>query len=188
MKKTIAYIFIIYSIIAIIALEIMKRRKKKIQATLSGSDTPNLNAKAFLNVIRFAEGTSAQDGYKYLFGSRPGNNLRLNDYSKHPNVHRPFGNTTSTAAGAYQILHGTWQEAKDALRLNDFSPASQDEAALFLIERRGGLDHVLNGDFEKAIYSVRKEWASLPGSPYGQPTKSLAVLKNHYQNNGGTYA
>jgi muramidase (phage lysozyme) len=58
---------------------------------------------------------------------------------------------TSTAAGAFQFLSRTWDECAKALGLTDFSPASQDLAAVFLIDRRKALDDVLAGRFDEAV-------------------------------------
>ena len=46
-------------------------------------------------------------------------------------------------------------------------------AAVALIKRRGALADVIAGRFDSAIAKCNKEWASLPGSPYGQPTLTL---------------
>jgi hypothetical protein len=58
---------------------------------------------------------------------------------------------------------------------------------MYLIDRRGALDAVIRGDLEVAIAKCAKEWASLPGSPYGQPTKTLAQCIAVYDAAGGTH-
>ena len=132
-----------------------------------------LHGKAWLNLLRWCEGTDEAKGYYMLFGGElvPG-------LATHPRrlVTRTFRNgktVTSSAAGAYQFLAGTWDECAKALDLPDFSPDSQDVAALWLTRRRGALRHVVAGRWEAAIAACNREWASLPGSPYGQPTKTL---------------
>ncbi len=97
-------------------------------------------------------------------------------------------NVWSTAAGAYQFLSRTWDECRAALNLPDFSPDSQDKAAVFLIRRRKALDDVIAGRFEEAVRKCNLEWASLPGSPYGQPTKTMARARAVYERFGGQYA
>lgn len=128
----------------------------------------NNNIKAFLALIRYTEGA----GYKTLFGGGI-----FGSFDDHPRVAitKKLGNRpiTSTAAGAYQFLSRTWDECANSCNLDDFSPLSQDTAALFLIERRRALDAVIEGDWKTAIERCNREWASLPGSPYGQPTKTL---------------
>ena len=129
----------------------------------------NPNAQAFLALIRHCEGA----GYTTLFGGGIVENTE-----DHPRIAitRTLGGKpiTSTAAGAYQFLSRTWDECVKALDLQDFTPPNQDRAALYLIERRRALPAVLEGDWPTAIERCNREWASLPGSPYGQPTKSMA--------------
>ena len=145
------------------------------------------NVQAFLRVIRAGEGTADEDGYRRQFGGE-----LFTDFSRHPNraITKTLGDKqlTSTAAGAYQFLGRTWSECQAALNLPDFSPASQDLAAVFLIARRKGLEHAIAGRLEQAIAACANEWASLPGSPYGQPTKTLAQCHAVYKQHGGTYA
>lgn len=128
----------------------------------------NPNVQAFLALIRYTEGA----GYSTLFGGE-----HFTEFEDHPRrlITRTLGGKpiASTAAGAYQFLSRTWDECKKALGLPDFSPPSQDRAALYLIERRRALPAVLEGDWPTALERCNREWASLPGSPYGQPTKSL---------------
>lgn len=128
----------------------------------------NRNVKAFLALIKYTEGA----GYQTLFGGE-----RFTSFDDHPRraITKTLGGKpiTSTAAGAYQFLSRTWDECATALGLTDFSPQSQDKAALFLIERRRALSAVLEGDWKTALERCNREWASLPGSPYGQPTKTL---------------
>ena len=147
----------------------------------------NQNVKAFLAVIRAGEGTADEDGYRRHFGGE-----LFTDFSQHPKraITKMVGGApiTSTAAGAYQFLSKTWSECQGALYLPDFSPASQDLAAVFLIDRRGALEAVVRGDLETAIAKCAKEWASLPGSPYGQPVKTMAQCRQVYEANGGQYA
>lgn len=135
------------------------------------------NVQAFLRMIRAGEGTAGANGYRTLFGGQ-----LFSGYDDHPRITVTAGGYTSTAAGAYQILSRTW----DGLGLADFSPASQDLAAVMLIRRRGALADVLAGRIERAILKCAKEWASLPGSTYGQPTISLSRALSVYAQAGGS--
>lgn len=49
-----------------------------------------------------------------------------------------------------------------------------------LMARRDMIKPLLDGDVEQAIENGNAEWASLPGSPYGQGTKSMTSLKKVY--------
>jgi hypothetical protein len=72
--------------------------------------------------------------------------------------------------------------------LRDFSPGEQDKAAIGLLIRRKALDDVMVGRIEAAIEKCRLEWASLPGSPYGQRTESLQRVLDTYIASGGSFA
>ena len=67
----------------------------------------------------------------------------------------------------------------------DFSPRSQDLAAIKLMQRRGMIEPLLRGDFAEAIHRGAPEWASLPveggGSYYGgQGARTLSSLREVY--------
>lgn len=140
----------------------------------------NPNAQKYLRMIAQAEGTykdASSDPYRVAFGGST-----FDDLSKHPNVLRDFkqtdGKTNKTsAAGAYQFLGSTWDDVAGKLGLQDFSPRSQDLAALELIRRAGALDDVLNGRFDQAVQKTGTVWASLPSSPYAQPRRSAGFVE-----------
>lgn len=121
--------------------------------------TEQANLAAFLAVLRLGE---SSDDYRSLYGGG-----RFRSFDDHPTFGEGFegaivqGRPTH-AAGAYQFQPGTWREAQKALGLPDFSPESQDEAAVFLIRRRGALQAVKEGKMTKARELLTKEWASLP--------------------------
>jgi muramidase (phage lysozyme) len=147
--------------------------------------TEQKNVSAYLRMIRVSEGTSGADGYSILVGGR-----RFNSFADHPRtlVWLPNLGINSSAAGAYQILRRTWDAVASALGLPDFSPVSQDRAAIELIRRRGALADVRAGRFAVALEKCKKEWASLPGAGYGQRENKLAVLQAAYINAGGNLA
>jgi len=140
------------------------------------------NIRAFLRAIRFGEGTADADGYRRLVGGG-----EFGSFHDHPRERRYIERykVWSTAAGAYQFIAGTWDEMRKLYALPDFSPESQDLAAIGLIHRRGALQDVLAGRIESAIAKCAKEWASLPGSPYGQRTVALARVIQEYTTHGG---
>ncbi len=138
------------------------------------------NMKAFLLMIQYSEGTYGPNAYHTLYGGS-----LFNDFSQHPNTPVTKWGITSTAAGAYMILNRVWVELQTALKLPDFSPASQDKAAIELIRKKNALPDVLAGNLEQAIYKCRKIWASLPGAGYGQHENKLALLAGMFQKAGG---
>lgn len=161
----------------------------------------NANVQAFLKVIRYAEGTAGPGGYTTIFRTAGGPNT-FENFADHPRVAKQFtsqGKTLWTsAAGAYQLMAvsprpgltptriDTWDRLKAKLGLPDFSPDSQDRAAIALIDQSGALADVKAGRFDSAISKCKGTWASLPGATYGQPTKGLADLRNVYAQAGGT--
>lgn len=141
---------------------------------------------AFLLCVRKGEGTLGANGYRTMFGGR-----LFDSFSDHPRVavHTRFGWTS--AAGAYQFMArspipgtrpqaftrvDTWDELKRRLSLPDFSPNSQDIAAIELLRECGAYAPALAGDFSAAFPHAGKEWASMPGSPYGQPQLTAADM------------
>jgi muramidase (phage lysozyme) len=145
----------------------------------------NHNLRAFLAVIRACEGTVGDEGYRALFGWRPGNGKVFDSFADHPRKRIPYGDTYTTAAGAYQMLASTYDDAKAHTGVTDFSPESQDRCAVYLIQRRGALDDVNAGRLRAAISKTNREWASLPGSPYGQPVRSLDFCERTFATHGG---
>lgn len=147
----------------------------------------NGNVQAFLRMLRYGEGTTKEDGYRTMFGGK----LFDNNFSDHPK--RPITKTlggvpiTSTAAGAYQFLSRTWAGLVKAYGFPDFSPTCQDQGAVALIAGRGALADVIEGRLQVAITKCGKEWASLPGSPYGQPTVTMTKARELYIAAGGRF-
>ncbi len=140
------------------------------------------NVLHYLDVIAKAEGTDKypNSGYNTKFGGG-----QFSDNADHPRELMSFKqtdgkNNLTSAAGRYQFTRQTWDSAANALGLTDFSPESQDLAAIYLINRRGQLDNVANGDFSSATAGLGNEWASLPSSRYAQPTRSPEEMEGYY--------
>ena len=151
------------------------------------------NVTAFLHAIRECEGTNTPDGYRALFGYRPGNGHTFASYAQHPNIMQPFTETDgtsncTTAAGAYQFLYSTWRRIQTKLKLPDFSPSCQDIAAMELIAGQGAMPYVKSGNVLKAFELCAPIWASLPNSKYPQPKRSTAYALAAFIDNGGMLA
>ena len=142
--------------------------------------------RALLNTIRYAEGTWAngQDiGYRIMFGGGLAPGLE-----RHPDRVIRSGGYASAAAGAYQFMPFTWSMASRMLGLQGFGPDVQDQAALLLVHRRGGLSLADQGTFTRELAAkLAPEWASFPTmaghSFYGQPVKRYDGLRRFYENN-----
>lgn len=174
------------------------------QVSSTASSSPismSKNLEAFLSMLKRAEGTDkVSDPYRVTFGYQ----TTIQDFSDHPYLTGEWKGSKlsdsqckgagqrpgciTTAAGAYQITSTTWRQLKKKLNLPDFSPASQDKAALELIREKGAIELIEAGKVEQAIDRVKKVWASLPGAGYGQGERSLASLKDAYSESGGEFA
>ncbi|GGA38382.1 glycoside hydrolase family 24 protein [Dyella nitratireducens] len=129
------------------------------------------NVAAFLRLIRFAEHHSdSDDVYFLLYGGKQ----RFADTSKHPNREIEAWGKKSTAAGAYQILYLTWDDARKKGIVTDFSKASQDKLAIEKLRSRHALGYVQQGDIDHAIPLLRNEWTSLPGAKQSKMTMDEA--------------
>ena len=137
-----------------------------------------------LRAIRTGEGTAGPKGYQTMFGGGT-----FNDLSRHPDRVIRSGGYASAAAGAYQFLPGTWNQVAGQLGLKDFSPQSQDIAALAKARERlmpiGGLATLeKEGLSPRVAAALAPEWASFPTmagrSYYGQPVKPLTVLQQAF--------
>ena len=153
-------------------------------ALIEALDNPNV--RAFLRMLRHGEGTAADSGYRTQFGGG-----LFDSFADHPRqaITRKLGGSpiTSTAAGAYQFLQRTWDGLVRQYGFADFAPKNQDLGAVALIAGRKALDDVIAGRFEDAVRKCNREWASLPGSPYGQPVVTMARARQEYEAHGGTY-
>lgn len=147
------------------------------------------NEKAFLDMIAHSEIgekllANSDNGYNVLVGG-----TLFHGYLDHPRKLVQINpNLKSTAAGRYQLLSRYFDPYKATLRLNDFSPKSQDLIALQQIKECRALDDINAGRFDEAVKKCARIWASLPGAGYGQHENKLEDLKMAYTKSGGTLA
>ena len=94
----------------------------------------------------------------------------------------------STAAGAYQFIRPTWTRLRNKLGLDDFGFASQDRAALELLDESGILGLIEDGEIESAIRKASKIWASLPGNAYQQNPKAMRFALDRFAEGQRLYA
>jgi len=170
------------------------------------SDAPASPLSAFLYAIRRSENSERDVRSGNDYGALYGGGY-MGDFSDHPTatgewMGRPLADKTcraagqrvgckSTAAGAYQINRPTWDEFRAAgvygPCLDDFTPASQDEAARRILGKTGALSAIERGDINAATALASKRWASLPGSTSGQPQRSVEEFAQ-FLTDGGLYA
>ena len=134
--------------------------------------------RAFMDTLAYAEGT--KEHYNYIFTF-----VTFTSYADHPRRAICSGSLCSTAAGRYQFLSKTWDSLAGSLGLADFTPPNQEKAGLELIRRAGAYNYALKADtyanFSAGVKKINTIWASLPGSPYGQPTHTMKELWGVYK-------
>ncbi|MGI9034797.1 MAG: D-Ala-D-Ala carboxypeptidase family metallohydrolase [Pyrinomonadaceae bacterium] len=151
--------------------------------------------RAMLDTIIFAEGTGKYGAGTICYGivirspyhpeyiGKDTRTFAITDFSRHPAIQvRVNPSLTSDAAGKYQFMGRTWAGLRG---VPDFTERSQDVAAVMLMQRRGMIDPLLNGDLTTAIHRAAPEWASFPtvgGGSYcpGGRARYLASLVDVY--------
>lgn len=167
-------------------------------ARISIDEAGGKNVVALLDAIAGSEidawtRANSDDGYNVLVGSHgpfvhDGQQiapklLTFSNYAKHPDVLN--GELNSTAAGRYQLLFRWYKPYAAQLNLSDFSPISQDRIAIQQLKERGSIRLIQGGNLVAALAQASNIWASLPGSPYGQHTNTVAYLTSLYTAAGG---
>ncbi|NJN78731.1 MAG: glycoside hydrolase family protein [Saprospiraceae bacterium] len=128
-----------------------------------GVDITNdeLNIASTLLTIRKVENHSSTTPLGY--DAQYGGGTFDNDYADHPREKITKWGHTSSAAGAYQFLQGTWDAHSKTLGLTDFSPESQDKAAIYEISIvKGAMENIKSGQYTEALKLLNGKWTSLP--------------------------
>lgn len=144
-------------------------------AKLEGLENEIVEVSTYMDVIAWCEGTYP-DGYNIMFTG-----ATFSDFSDHPRQIQSGGGYSSDAAGRYQFLSTTWDSVAGSLGLTDFSPKSQNIAGWQLAKNRGVTSDDILADPVAALKEAAGEWASLPGSPYGQPTKTEEECRQKFE-------
>ncbi|WP_347558593.1 glycoside hydrolase family 104 protein [Robbsia sp. KACC 23696] len=172
------------------------------------------NRRAFLQMLRYSEGTATTPGTKYqgydvvvrgivvddqrrpVLDSKGNARLApielMTDFSTHPFANgRPSKiinahGLLSTASGGLQIKLSNWRYYGPLVGAKDFGPDNQDAIALYMINERGALGLIDAGRFDDAVARVANLWASLPSAGYGQLEHPIDTVRSYYLAAGGT--
>jgi len=158
------------------------------------------NAKALLNTIRFAEGTSGPQGYNTWFGgSQYAGDLSQYTINEIVELQKKFlaeghgrfdgGRKKSAAVGAYQMIKPEAFAAKAGLdpATAKFTPENQDLMAIagYMKGQAGMTQAEIDAPISREqIAKMAPVWASLPNlegkSEHNQPVKSFETLQKVY--------
>jgi muramidase (phage lysozyme) len=148
--------------------------------------TPTLRPKlkAFLDMIAWSLGTAQPNGYSLIFSGDSFTNFK--DHPRQLKCAIYLGKRIcSDTAGRYSLVSSTWDDLVQKLQLPDFSPVSQDQAAIELIREQNALEDLEIGKLESAIYKASQVWGSLPNSNgvsnYEFQVPSVDTLRSVYE-------
>jgi muramidase (phage lysozyme) len=169
------------------------KRSSAAETRTVSRDMP-VEGRALLDTIAGSESAyPGRDAYKVIYGGRVSETL-----TDHPRQHveivaGPNAGKKTSAAGRYQYLARSWDEARRALGLPDFSPESQDKAAFWEAQRtyraKTGRDLIAdireaNGDPQKLAgigRGISSWWTSLPGGI--EPNKATSSFGDRFAQN-----
>lgn len=132
------------------------------------------NVKAFLDTL-----ANVESGGRYDVSV---GGATFSDMSRHPEMYNP--ELGSDAAGRYQFISTTFKPIAQRLGLTDFSPRSQDLAAVQYLKDLGVLDEIMTGDKEKIEDVIRRlrgsKWTGLKRYGSGQGFEFFQKRKQVY--------
>ncbi len=150
-----------------------------------GMTNSELNVRVYMSTIKQTEnrGNAPLDyNDKHMVD---GKIEEFSSYADHP--YR--GAKGGTAAGAYQILLGTYNLYKKAYPndITDFSPESQDKIVLGILKETKALADIKKGDYDSAntkLTGTPEQFSSLPGGTQNHVTDSKfdALILGNLQN------
>lgn len=97
-------------------------------------------------------------------------NKKFSGFAEHPGKN----STGGSAAGKYQIISETWNSISNQLGLTDFSPLSQDLAAIALLQEVGAIHQLQLNNSLGAISLASTKWEALPHTAIGNDVVGLS--------------
>ena len=145
--------------------------------TVSSGSVFTPQVRAFMDLIAWKEvpDSLALTSYYENNGVR-GSTGRFDDADIKAGGGFPASAGRSFNVGRYQFNKGDWESAKTVYTaIKGYSPADQDLVCYWKLGYRRCIEPLKAGDLRTAILNGGKEWASLPGSPYGQVQEGYSV-------------
>lgn len=138
---------------------------------------------AFADLIAYKEVPEPLGIKGYYANNGNGSSLGYFPESEAQGQFPPSAGTTYNV-GRYQFNIGDWKEAKGKYAsIKGYTPVEQDMVMYYKLQRPSGkpqydaLKPLMAGDITTAITNAGREWASLPGSPYGQVQSGYTMDK-----------
>lgn len=135
-------------------------------------------------MLAWSLGTAQPNGYSLIFSGE-----LFKDFKDHPRLQKCANYLgryiCGDSAGRYLIVSSTWDSLMLKVQLPDFSPQSQDQAAIELIRENNALDDIEAGNLESAIHKVSEVWGTLPNSNgtsnYEFQVPTISTLRSVYE-------
>jgi muramidase (phage lysozyme) len=165
------------------------------ESTPTGINNDELLIRAFMSTIKQAENAGGEPlPYNAKHGFKDGKLATFTDktYEEAPEDYKnhPYaGQKGGSAAGAYQILRGTFNPYKKLFpeAITDFGPKSQDKVVLEILKFAKTLKNITSLNLDSAVKKLTNseigvQFASLPGG--GQEgTMSMEKIKAMFKKN-----
>lgn len=179
----------LYPPVRAVTQQIIKQVSQPQRSVSHNNQPPQI--KAFLDTIALAEvGTIGAEGYNKIvfrgtFNANQGQHPFV-EGGKKANKNCAYIKTArkrvcSSASGRYQFLDVRYKELRQAGIIKDFTPPSQDIAAIYYLQKLGAYDLIIAGNVEHAFCKVGGFWASFPCNNYQQNPKTAKQLQAIYR-------
>jgi len=139
-----------------------------------GLNNQELNVRAMLTIIKKHEGGEGSEGYTTWNGGE-----KFTKTDDHPG----YNKRGNSAAGAFQILKGSWNDENTGKKYRtkygivDFSAKSQDRFAVAtIVEKTKSIELIKSGDFSQAMVKMSNEWRFLPGELQQGNTDATTIM------------